>query len=191
MIYKIIRYIDVTKARFNPRLIYWVFISCDIVSLALQSAGGGLSSDSSSGSRYGVKLALAGLIFQVITLAAFMIVCADYAFRSRHVWRNTRITTPFKLFVGFLALAVLTIFIRCCYRVYELGNGFSRGSAELRNEGLFIGLESVMIVVAAYALIGAHPGLVFNKHSKDSLSSQKPIVAGEKIEDVDGSTASD
>lgn len=190
MIYKIINYIDPSKARFNPRLIYWVFISCDIVSLALQSAGGGLSSDATGNSGMGVNIALAGLAFQVATLAAFMLVCADYAFRSRQSWRNTHLPTAFKSFVGFLTLAVLLIFIRCCYRVYELGNGYSRDSESLRDEGLFIGLESVMIVVAAFALVGAHPGLAFKKHGRDGSSSQKAMMAGEKIEDVDGSNAS-
>lgn len=179
MIYKLINYIDITKARFNPRLIYWTFITCDVISLVLQAAGGGLSSDSTSGSRYGVKLALAGLIFQVITLGVFIIVCLDYAFRSKHSWMARDLPMAFKLFTGFLTLAVLTIFIRCCYRIYELSNGFSRNSAELRDEGLFIGLESVMIVVAAFALIGAHPGPVFNKHPKYDSPSER-----EKLESV-------
>jgi len=191
MIYKIIHYVDASKARFNPRFIYWVFISCDIVSLILQAAGGALSADSTGNSGDGVNIALAGLAFQVATLTAFIVICADYAFRSRNTWKNTRLTTPFKLFVSFLALAVLTIFIRCCYRVYELSNGYSRDSEELRDEGLFIGLESVMIVVAAYALIAAHPGLVFNKHGVDGASHQKSIMAEEKIEDIDGSNASE
>jgi len=191
MIYRIINFVDHSKARFSPRLIYWIFITCDLISLALQSAGGGLSSDASGSSYAGVPVALAGLAFQVVTLAIFILVCADYAFRSRETWMKTRPPTSFKLFVGFLTLATFTIFIRCCFRVDELGSGYSRQSKVLRNESLFIGLESVMIVVAAFALIGAHPGLTFNKHGIEGSLGEKTIVGDTEAKEIDGSTVSE
>lgn len=185
MIYKIINYIDRSKARFNPKLIYWVFIACDIVSLILQSAGGALSSDASGNSGMGVNIALAGLAFQVATLTAFICICIDYARISASTWRRTPLSTPFKIFVSCLSLATLTIFIRCIFRVVELSNGYSRQSKFIRDQGLFIGLEMVMIIIAALALIGAHPGLVFNKHSRKG--SENTIVAENEIKDIDSS----
>jgi hypothetical protein len=102
-----------------------------------------MSSTSNGRSDSGVNIALAGLAFQVFTLAAFVVLCADYAIRSRSVWMSVRWPTRFLVFCTFLAAATTFILIRCCYRVYELSEGYSRNSAALRDEPLFIGLESV------------------------------------------------
>lgn len=177
-----INHIDPTVARFNPRLIYWVFITCDIVALILQAVGGGMSSSSNGSSTSGVNIALAGLCFQVATLSCFSLVSLDYAFRSRHSWRSQNLSLRFRVFVAFLTLATLTIFIRCCYRVYELSEGYSRDSTALRDEPLFIGLESAMVIVTAYALIGAHPGYIFDRvrdGKEDPAAGEKDTYSAE------------
>lgn len=134
-----------------------------MISLILQAVGGAMSSTSNGASDAGVNIALAGLAFQVATLTFFCIVVADYAWRARTTVAKYGLNKRFKVFAAFLALAILAIFIRCCYRVYELSKGYNRDSKALRSEPLFIGLESVMVIVAAYALIIAHPGPVFNR----------------------------
>ena len=182
-----IHYIDPRIARFNPRLIYWIFISCDILALILQAVGGAMSSSSNGDSTAGVNIALAGLSLQVATLTFFCAVVADYAIRARHTIATHGLNIKFKIFAGFLSLAILTIFIRCCFRVYELSEGYSRDSEALRDEPIFIGLESVMVVVAAYALIIAHPGPVFNRGS-DGPAEQERIANGEKVGNVEGAS---
>ena len=104
-----------------------------------------MSSTSNGSSNTGVNVALAGLAFQVATLTVFIILTVDYFFRSRSVWSHntTIITRKFKTFVSFLAIASLFILIRCSYRIDELSGGYSRKSTALRDQGLFIGLESV------------------------------------------------
>ncbi|KAK5452019.1 hypothetical protein LTS15_007742 [Exophiala xenobiotica] len=161
MLYQIINYISVKHSRFNPRLFYYIFIPCDIVSLILQAVGGAMSSTSNGSSDAGVNIALAGLVFQVATLFVFICFSVDYFVRSRNVWRSARIPRKFKVFVVFLSLATILILVRCCYRVYELNEGYSRDSEALRDQSLFIGLEAVMVILAAYALVVAHPGPVF------------------------------
>lgn len=47
-------------------------------------------------------------------------------------------------------------------RVFELSEGYSQDSEALRDQPLFIGLEGVMVVVAAWCLVVSHPGPVFN-----------------------------
>ena len=172
-------YINPSLARFNPRLIYWVFITCDIISLVLQSIGGAMSSTSNGDSSVGVNIALAGLAFQVVTLTFFCIVVGDYAVRARHTVAKYGLNLNFKVFAAALSLAVLTIFVRCCYRVYELSEGYSRDSEALRDEPLFIGLESVMVIIAAYALIIAHPGPLFNRGA-GGPAEQERLEAEEK-----------
>jgi len=174
-----IHYIDPSIARFNPRLFYWAFLACDCIALTLQAIGGAMSSMSNGSSQVGVNIALAGLGFQVATLTCFCIVVADYAIRARHIVAKHGLNRKFKVFAAFLSLAILTIFIRCCYRVFELSEGYSSSSEALRDEPLFIGLESVMVIIAAYALIVAHPGPVFNR-GDSGPAEQERMAGGEK-----------
>lgn len=135
-------FISVKASRLRPKLFYYIFIPCDIVSLVLQAAGGALSSTSNGSSDVGVNIALAGLGFQVFTLAVFTGLCVDYAHHSRSVWHCIRLSRRFLVFLTSLGLATTLIFVRCCYRLYELNGGYSRDSKALRDQDLFIALES-------------------------------------------------
>lgn len=102
-----------------------------------------MSSTSNGDSNAGVQIALAGLSIQVITLFVFVVLVLDYFVRSRSVWKGAQLPTRFKVFCSALALATILIFARCAYRIYELSEGYSQDSEALRDEPLFIGLESV------------------------------------------------
>ncbi|RMZ86488.1 hypothetical protein DV736_g6287, partial [Chaetothyriales sp. CBS 134916] len=165
MIYRIVEqsvmYISPSSSRIPPLLFYWIFITCDIISLILQAVGGAMSSTSNGASHAGVGIALAGLAFQVATLASFCVLAIDYAWRSRRIWTATPLPRRLLIFVFFLSAAAIFILIRCCYRVYELSEGYSRHSDALRSQPPFIALEGVMIIAAAWCLVAAHPGPVF------------------------------
>lgn len=175
MISKIMFYISPTSSRVQPKFVYWFFITVDIISLILQAVGGAMSSTSNGSSTVGVNIALAGLSFQVITLFFFAVVCADYAIRSRSVWSAAKLPRSFKIFTAFLSLATLLIFVRCCYRIYELSEGYSMNSEALRDEPLFIGFEMVLVLLAAYCLIVAHPGPVFVRGPEGPAAEQRSI----------------
>ena len=160
-------------------MFYWAFVSCDLVSLILQAIGGAKSASSDGPSSTGVNIALAGLGFQVATLTIFIILTVDYFIRSRAVWMAARIPTRFTIFVSFLSLATFLILARCCYRVYELNDGYSRTSAALRDQPLFIGLETVPVIVATYCLLVAHPGPVFNADQKHLTNDEKDVRGSE------------
>lgn len=133
------------QSRFNPKAFYWIFIPCDIISLTLQAAGGALSTVSSGSSKTGVDIAIAGLSFQVFTLTVFVVLVVDYVVlllrwcRTDHI--TIKLSPEFKLFAGFLALAIVLILVRCVYRIDELSNGYY--GALIHDQGLFIGLEGV------------------------------------------------
>lgn len=150
-------YLDLSLSRLPPKAYYYLFIPCDLVSLVLQGAGGGLSSSSSGSSQAGVDVAIAGLSFQVFTLVVFIGLAGDYAVRY---WRNahTEKSFPrnFRVFVAFLSLAIILILIRCIYRIDELSDGYN--GPLIHDEGLFVGLEGVMIIVAVFVLNVGHPG---------------------------------
>ncbi|MDI1490770.1 MAG: hypothetical protein OHK93_001974 [Ramalina farinacea] len=156
---KIVNYLGPQYARFPSKFYYWVFIPCDIISLVLQALGGALSSTSSGDSGYAVDISLAGLSFQVFTLCVFIALSLEFAFRYRKSTQGTRNTTmPFKLFIFFMSFAIILILIRCAYRIDELSDGYNGGL--IHDEGLFIGLEGVMIIVSAFFLNIGHPGIV-------------------------------
>lgn len=74
-------------SRIRPNTYTIIFVSCDVLSLILQAAGGALTSiaDTKSLSDTGVNIMIAGLAFQVFSLALFMSLSLEYAFRvHRH-----------------------------------------------------------------------------------------------------------
>lgn len=160
---KSIVYLGPQYARFPPKFYYWFFIPCDVLSLVLQAVGGALSSVSEGGSNAAVDVSIAGLSFQVVVIVVFIALTCEYVWRYRKGQRLTPRTTPlskgFKIFSYFMTISITFILIRCCYRIDELSEGY--GGHLIHNEGLFIALEGVMVLVAAYTLIIAHPGPVF------------------------------
>ncbi|CZR50251.1 related to RTA1 domain protein [Phialocephala subalpina] len=150
-------------SRFRPRTYTLTFIICDIISLVLQAAGGALADLAATPEqgRTGVHVMVAGLSFQVASLALFAILCADFAWTARKN-RGVRPSIQgrtFKLFIFSLIFATVFIFIRSCFRVAELSGGF--GSALANDQITFMILEGAMIVSACLCLTLFHPGRAF------------------------------
>lgn len=139
--YESINNLDRSVSRFAPKLFVWIFIPCDIVSLVLQAAGGALSStQAGTGNKSGVKISMAGLILQVITLVIFVGLFIDYVVRYRRRSAAGGLQRRVKIFLGFLFLSIIFILIRCIYRVDELQDGYD--GPLIRNEPLFMILEA-------------------------------------------------
>lgn len=108
-----------------------------------------------------------GLSFQVVSLIIFMGLSLDFIIAARKAWPNdldakfttTRRRRMFRLFPYFIALATITVFIRCCFRVAELKDGF--GSKLANDQALFMVFEGPMIMIAVLALSICHPGVAF------------------------------
>lgn len=134
---------DRSISRLPPKLLYWIFIPCDLVSLILQAAGGSISSVASTLDRVqlGVHITLAGLSFQVVTLAAFVGLFVDYLIAVRRSESRSLVTKNMKIFLSFMFLSIVLIFMRCAYRIAELKDGYT--GKIFKEENLFIGLESV------------------------------------------------
>ena len=111
---------------------------------------------------------VAGLVFQVVSLAVYIALCAHFAWRVKkstlpknEAYESLRHSAKFKAFLFALALATLTIFVRCVFRVAELEGGFDGSLAN--NQTLFMILEGPMIIVAVAAMTVLHPGRVFGE----------------------------
>ncbi|KAK2595294.1 Envelope glycoprotein [Conoideocrella luteorostrata] len=158
-------------SRFNPKLFYWIFIPFDIVCLALQAAGGALSTSSNGSSDTGVNITMAGLILQVVVIFAFIVAFADYIVRYVRNPNTQKLSSGVRVFLSFLALAIVLILGRCIYRAYELSQGY-RNSTLITDEVLFIVLEGVLVIVSVYALCVGHPGLFFSRKESNLLSNR-------------------
>lgn len=90
----------------------------------------------------GVDVSLAGLGLQVAVIAIFVGCFADYLIRYLRKNGASSFDGRMRAFLGFLSLAILSIFIRCAYRCYELSDGYN-GSDKITDEPAFIGLESM------------------------------------------------
>lgn len=148
------------------------------MSLLLQAAGGGLASAASHSNKSpdtGDDIMVAGLAFQVFTLFIFMVLCVDFAIRTRSRYRSLgheafnqnpafitlRSSKGFKGFLVALAIATICIFWRSVYRVAELGEGWTGNL--IRKQNLFIGFEGVMVIVACFALNLFNPAIKFKE----------------------------
>ncbi|KAI9812307.1 MAG: hypothetical protein M1827_004756 [Pycnora praestabilis] len=165
------------NSRIAPLSYPRIFIPCDFFSLVLQALGGGMASVATHQNKSpntGDHIMVAGLAFQVATLALFILLCADFAFRTITRMRSLgasealdpthaklRASWSFRGFIVCLAIATICIFIRSIYRVIELSEGWE--GALIKNQGLFIGLEGVMVIIAMVVLNAFHPGLCFRE----------------------------
>lgn len=134
----------------------------------------------------GNNIMIAGLSFQVATMFIFILLALDFSLctirRTRKLGaqnaldpRHARLrgSKPFQGFLIALSLATLLIFTRCVFRVAELSEGWT--GKLMKNQGLFIGLEGVVVVLAVYLLNFFHPGFCF-KESRTGASTQTPVV---------------
>ncbi|KAH6623571.1 RTA1 like protein-domain-containing protein [Chaetomium tenue] len=176
-----------TLSRLPPTLFYYIFIPSDLLSLVFQAAGGALSTESAGSSTLGVNLALAGLSLQVFTIVLFCGFFGDFLVRYFRFRKGKGVGgyergyegvggaggmpdgKRLKLFFGFMVLAVVLILVRCAYRLVELKEGY--GGELVSNEALFIGLEGVLVLVAVYCLMIAHPGFVFKRGARNRSSA--------------------
>ena len=109
---------------------------------------------------------LAGLSFQVASLCLFMVMASYFAFMvyknfsARSIrFANLTGSQRFRLFEIALAVATVLIFVRCCFRVAELKQGFDGSIAN--SQPLFMVFEGPMIFIAVTGLTILHPGIAF------------------------------
>ncbi|KAK4150497.1 sphingoid long-chain base transporter RSB1 [Chaetomidium leptoderma] len=159
------------RARFRPQVYTYIFIVCDMVALILQAAGGAVASvvpfDSPS-LQAGINTMVAGVAWQVFSLALFSLLSFEFWMRVRSRsgvqpplnpafadLRGRRSLQP--NFIIAIFLAGVFIFVRCVFRCAELSGGFN---GPLANEEVtFMVLEGTMIVLACILLTAFHPGL--------------------------------
>ncbi|KAJ4400631.1 hypothetical protein N0V91_008568 [Didymella pomorum] len=179
----------------KPRLYPWVFIGCDIGSIVLQACGGGIAASGGNSNikllNAGNNLIIAGIAFQVATMAGCGLLVLLYIWRyrkgaplkgqvdekSNYQLSKEQGTVPLgkvKLFAAVVSLSYITVLIRCIYRLPEMAGGW--GNPLMRNEKEFLLLDGMMIGIACVCLTVFHPGFFFPpfaafRHGKRRVSS--------------------
>ncbi|CAG9980497.1 unnamed protein product [Clonostachys byssicola] len=157
-------------SRIKPRLYPLIFLPADLSCLVLQAIGGGLAASGNNKKLIdgGNNTILAGIVLQVVVLAAFGVMGVDYWVRVKRymaspdadarslaTWNDRK----FRSFAYAVAGAYVSIFIRCIYRIAEMAGGW--GNHIMQDEPSFLVLDSALILVATYLLTIFHPGLFF------------------------------
>ncbi|RFU27688.1 hypothetical protein B7463_g8637, partial [Scytalidium lignicola] len=155
-------------SRFRPGTYTLIFCGCDLFSLVLQGLGGGIAASANKQTQIdvGVDIMLAGLGFQVFSIAVFALLCTDFAWRlykNRNTWSDQHAALQesrlFRAFLIGLCVATFCIFIRSIFRVAELSGGFHGSLAN--DQVTFMILEGAMIVIATSCQTFLHPGIAF------------------------------
>ncbi|KAI0103913.1 RTA1 like protein-domain-containing protein [Nemania sp. FL0031] len=147
----------------DPKLYPRIFLTSDAFSLVLQSAGGSLSffeevKDNSL--TLGGKLAIIGLIFQVISLAVFLVLFVAVVHPARIFSPVSTISkyenqNRIRIFVCATLIGMVLIVARSAYRVVEFSEG-PLGTL-VHNEVLFIVFDTVPMAITAILLAFLHP----------------------------------
>lgn len=174
-------------SRFRARTYTIVFISCDFLALLLQAAGGGIASsaDTKDMSDIGINIMVAGVSWQVASLALFVAMCTDLALRVRRSpqyrlngqFDYLRHTKQFQYWLLALVVATVTIFIRSVFRCAELSGGFHGPLAN--NEVTFMILEGAMISIAVISISVFHPGWVWQGQWNEAQWKVRGAKGGE------------
>ncbi len=141
------------KARLYP----WIFIGCDFGSICLQAVGGGMAAAGGSTNKKlidgGNNLIVAGIAFQVATMAVCGVLVLVYIYRYRRAkslqsGSNEKSNYQLdqeqgdiklgkvKVYAWMVMVAYTTVLIRCIYRLPEMAGGW--GNALMRNQTEFL-----------------------------------------------------
>ncbi|PYI02352.1 RTA1 like protein [Aspergillus sclerotiicarbonarius CBS 121057] len=158
-------------SRLKPQLFTWIFISCDIGSLILQAAGGGVAAAAGSANqsllKVGDDIMVAGIAFQVGTMSVCGLLALDFFLRvvrkgpglSGEKFDNGVQPGGKNIRMVIIAgvVAYFTVLIRCIYRIPEMAGGW--GNPLMQKENEFLVLDGMMMALAVSLLTIFYPGL--------------------------------
>ncbi|PCH39359.1 RTA1-like protein [Wolfiporia cocos MD-104 SS10] len=168
MLGKCIQRLGQQYSRLSAKQYTAIFLSCDIIALLVQGAGGGIASSSvGSGTSpdLGGNIMLGGIIFQLVAITLYVFLATEFVLRYLHnrpLKNRMNTTTSYyldsrmKQMLMALAFSSLCIYIRSWYRTIELANGW-RGYI-IRTQRYFVIMDALMIVLAMGVINIFHPG---------------------------------
>jgi hypothetical protein len=155
----------------SPKLYLWIFCTCDVISLVIQAAGGGMASSASGGegdTAPGTNIMVAGIVFQLVSISVFVYCSFDFLRRATRMGLlKVNEMGPITYMIGAMVVSVVVIYIRSIYRVVELAEGWD--GYLITHEVYFVVLDGVMMVIAVAVFNFAHPGWLIPADKNFSL----------------------
>ncbi|KAJ7607918.1 RTA1 like protein-domain-containing protein [Roridomyces roridus] len=167
----------------TPRRYTAIFLSSDVIALAIQAVGGGLVSGAQTlalANRY-AHIVLAGILFQLVVIILFSVLGIDLVRRyiqdkpvrgkaERQLRSPTKMPIPKRLkwMLAVLAVSIIALFIRSIYRTVELSDGWSGRIIE--TEVYFNVFDGSMVIIAVYAVMVGHPGLLLGLPGREAMN---------------------
>lgn len=165
----------------KPMMYTAIFAVCDLVSIILQAAGGGMAAmafQDNTSTDVGTHIMVAGMAWQILSMSVFSIMAFGVFFKTWKIVKrhnNEFVNNPEfdsryahvrgnKLFLWFCAMifwVTLCIFIRSVYRTVELAEGW-RGYL-ITHEQYFLVLDGLFVFLGSLGFTIVHPGFVFGK----------------------------
>ena len=161
----------------SPKLYLWIFCTCDVVSLVIQAAGGGMASSASNGvgdTAPGTNTMVAGIVFQLVSISVFVYFAFDFLRRtSRAGLLRMGKMDSINYIILAMIISIVFIYIRSIYRVIELAQGWS--GYVMTHEVFFIILDGVMMVIAVGIFNVFHPGWLLPSESDFTLPKHQSV----------------
>jgi hypothetical protein len=144
-----------TRCAVKPKLILWIFITCDVIATIVQILGAALIGVASSNRKDTTtpnNILLGGLAFPAFTFLVFIILFTSFALKARgELFRHVS-----KAFYASFTAAVLLFYLRVCFRLSETSEGLF---GKLNTHEVYFGtLEFMPVVLAVWLLAVWHPG---------------------------------
>ncbi|TFK69089.1 RTA1-domain-containing protein [Pluteus cervinus] len=165
---RIIDYLGTGYSRLPARLYSRILVTCDVISLFVQAAGGGIASAATTldGANRGARIMLAGIVFQFIIITLYVALATE--FLVRYIYDNPftgrtdssprgGMTLRARIMLGALGFNTLCLFIRAIYRIIELSDGWT--GRVIHTQVYFNVLDGGMVVLAIYTFNCIHPGM--------------------------------
>ncbi|BGP68002.1 Envelope glycoprotein gp160 [Rhodotorula toruloides] len=175
----VVSHLDPSKSWLSGKWFKVVFMIADLISLVIQTIGGGLAG-SAAGSkpkpkqlRMGSDIMLAGIIVQLAVMVFYVAYMVTWAYLARQSVK--RAGGRMQLMLAALFASSLGIIVRGCYRTPELHEGFKGWIATQQIWMLF---DAIPIAFSTFVVNVIHPHwyLVYPHDRLTSPSSLAPTA---------------
>ena len=131
----------------------------------------------------GTHVMVAGIVFQMAAITAFVVCGIDFLRRSRKPHLRERFTVRMHYLVLATIFSVVVIYVRSIYRTVELLEGWK--GYLITTEWFFIGLDGITMVLAVVVYNFIHPGWFSSKTTaKEILSVRSDEIALQTISEA-------
>lgn len=175
---QLIQIYGTSYALLKPMWYSYIFIACDVISLAVQAAGGGIAATALVGynsSDGGTHAMVAGIAFQVFSMSVFLFLYLHFLWKIKYLrkgyhqmvfnpeFENIRQGKFFHWFPLVIFAGVIFVYTRSLYRVVELAEGWK--GFLITHEIYFFILDALMMALNCLIFILWHPGFFIGRTS--------------------------